>query len=221
MSSTLSGQISNDGATRGMQEVMAQLRRCHEENSALRLLYKRLKSEGFDVASMRAAIKLRRLDTEAAVGILQSTLRYSGLLGVPVSPETLFDGVDFAVSESTQQGTDLWDAEESGYKSGRHGIKRDDNPYHAGTELYVHWDNWWHKGKAALDAATGPNATEARATRSPRRSRQQAPLPLPTSDKVSDIRTARKAKSRTQSRTARRRPRRAPATATENGATVY
>jgi hypothetical protein len=218
MSSTTSGPISNDGSVQGMQEMMAQSRRCHEENTAMARLCKRLAGEGHDIKAMKNAIKYKRLDTQAAVSNLQATLRYSGLLGVPVSPETLFDGLDFTVTEKTQHGSDMWDAEEGGYQSGRHGVKREDNPYTPGDELHVHWDNWWHKGKAALDAATGPNATEVRATRQPRR-RQQAALALP--EKVADIRTARKGKSRTASRTSRRRPRRAPTTAPENGATVY
>jgi hypothetical protein len=216
MSSTTSGSISNDGATAAMQEMMAQSRLCSEANSVMRLLCKRLTSEGYDVKAMRSAIKYKRLDTGAAVSNLQATVRYSGLLGVPVSPETLFGDVDFAVSEKTQHGNDLWDAEESGYKSGRGGVKITENPYHAGSELFVHWEKFWHKGQAALAMTLGPDTTQVRATRRPRRSRQPD---LALSDKVSDIRTARKPGSRTASQTSRR-PRRAPA-ATENGATVY
>jgi uncharacterized protein (UPF0335 family) len=218
MSSTTSASISNDGSVAGMQEMMAQTRRCHEENTAMARLCKRLKDEGHDIKAMKSAIKLKRVDTAVAVSTLQATLRYSGLLGVPVSPETLFDGMDFSITEKTQHGSDMWDAEEAGYQSGRHGVKRDDNPYQAGTELYVHWDNWWGKGKAALDAASGPNATEVRATRAPRR--RQTKLDLPVSVKVADIATARKTKGR-KGQTTRRRPRRGPVTATENGATVY
>jgi ribosome modulation factor len=208
-----------------MQQVMAQSRRCHEENSALRLLYKQLKSDGHDVAAMRTAIKYKKLDTDTAVNNIQATIRYSGLLGLPVSPETLFDGIDFAVTERTQANNDIWDAEEGGYQAGRHGIKIDECPYNPGTELFVQWREWWHKGQKAAVMAMGSSTTEVRA--SPGRRRKQAALPLVPADNVADlseVRAARKGPGRPRklaAKKAARRPRRATRTSPENGATVY
>ena len=236
MSSTASGQISNqvsnDGAVAAMQQVMAQLRKCHEENSALRLLYKQLKSDGHDVAAMRSAIKYKKQDTLAAVGNIQMTVRYSGLLGLPMNPETLFDGLDFTINEKTQTSQDIWDAEEGGYQAGRKGFKIDDNPYSNGTEQFVHWREWWHKGQKAAVMAMGTTTTEVRATRGrPRRKQATLPLSDNLSDKVTDLSTARAARKgaargrpAAKKKAAARRPRRRTPTtppAAGDGAAIY
>ena len=213
----LSNRPSNDESAKALQDVMALSRVCHEANSALRHRFKELKSDGHDIAAMRSAIKYRKQDNLAAVSNIKATIHYSGLLGVTVTPETLFDGVDFEVSEETQLSQDVWTAEDTGYQAGRGGHKIETNPYNAGTEAFVHWESFWHKGQAALAKTLGPNASVARATRGPRR--KQPSLPIP--DNVADLSTARKKQAARPAKKAAvvRRPRRAqPA---DNGVPVY
>jgi ribosome modulation factor len=214
MVTNASEAISNDEALDWMHKVMAQQRRCDEENSALRLIYKQIKAAGHNEKAMRRAIRNGKIEPETVVNNLRDEIRYSGLRHIPVTPESLFDGMDFAITEKTQAGQDLWDAEETGYRAGRHGVPVEDCPYPPGSELHVHWTDWWRKGKAAQARELGPDATVATARRGRGRPRRkQDPLPLENKP-VRQTRTPR----RTGQRSARRR---GPVVATENGATVY
>ena len=193
-------EFHNDDAVEAMHQMETQMRRCDEENSALRLIKKDVKNRGHDVQAMLRAIKNRKKGAEKTIGDMRSEIKYSGLQRLPLTPETLFDLMDFTVTEKTRQGQDIWDAEEHGYQSGLHGVDIREAPYPPGTELFMHWHTWWMKGDAAREKARGPDATEATAARRPRKRQERFELP----------------------EFARRRPvrRRSPQIA-ENGATVY
>lgn len=157
-----------------MRQIQAQQRRAAEENGVLRNLYKRAQAAGEDIKGMKLAIRMTKVAPEEAVAETKSSLYYMAIRNIPVTRESLFDGLDLHKSEQTRHDDDLWDAEEKGYLAGRHNVKIDECPYHPGAELHVKWVEWWNKGQAAIARELGPNAEQANASRRhPRQERME------------------------------------------------
>jgi ribosome modulation factor len=172
-----SNTISNDAAVDWMRQVRQQKRKCDEENGVLRNILKRAKADGQNTKSMLNAIKASKLDPAEVAADLREQLRLMALIHMPMTQAELFDW-DAAVTEKTQRADDMWDADDKGYRAGRHGAAIEECPYDPGTELHVTWLASWHKGQAAIARELGPDEKQASTARArPKRGRQSA-LPM-------------------------------------------
>lgn len=152
---------SNDDLAEWMRQVRTQKRKCDEENGVLRNIYKRAKAEGANVKAMRAAIAATKLDPDEVKQNHRDQIRYEGILHIELHQSDIFTDFDLSVTEKTAHQDDMWDAEDKGYRAGRHGVKVEDCPYLAGTELHVRWLSEWNKGQAAIARELGPNVKMA------------------------------------------------------------
>lgn len=174
---------SNDLSADWLRQIRQQARKCDEETGVLRNLYKRAKSDGMNVGSMRQAIKSAKLDRDEVATDLSDQLRYMSILRVPISAEEIFDW-DAAVTEQTARADDMWDASDKGYHAGRHGVPTADSPYEPGTELFVSWLAAWREGQAAIAREMGKDVEPVTADRS--RPQRTEPAPAPESEAEED-----------------------------------
>lgn len=165
LSNSIAMTPGNDAVVDWMRQYQTQKRRCEEENGVLRNIVKRAKSDGINTKEMIAVVALSKLDPDQVQADLRDRVRYMALRRMPVIQVELFGGLDVTLTPSSQQKDDLWDAEEAGYRAGRHGASRDDCPYPPATEMYVHWVEFWFKGQAAIARELGDNAKIASTSR--------------------------------------------------------
>jgi ribosome modulation factor len=167
-----SNTMSNDSAVDWMRQIRQQKRKCAEENGVLRNILKRAKADGQNTKSMLDAIKTTKLDPAEVAANLREQLRLMALIHVPMTQAELF-AWDTAVTEKTQRADDMWDADDKGYRAGRHGAAIEEAPYSPGTELHVSWLAAWHKGQAAIARELGPDEKQASTARArPKRATQ-------------------------------------------------
>lgn len=157
---------NNDAVVDWMRQYQTQKRRCEEENGVLRNIVKRAKSDGINTKVMIQTVALSKLDPEQVQADLRDQIRYMALRRMPVTQTELFAGLDTTITAKSQQQDDSWDAEDNGYRAGRHGAGNDDCPYPPGTELNVHWATGWAKGQASIARELGDNAKVASTSRS-------------------------------------------------------
>jgi ribosome modulation factor len=167
-----SNTATNDSAADWMRQYRVQKRLCEEANGVLRSLIKRAKSDGINTKAMIEAVKASKLDPEVVAADLRDQIRYMGIIHVPMTQASLFDDYNVEVSTQTAHADDLWDADDNGYRAGRHGARIEDCPYDPGTELHVHWLQAWHKGQAAIARELGPDVKPASASKTRKRSAQ-------------------------------------------------
>lgn len=172
-----SNTASNDAAVDWMRQIRQQKRKCEEENGVLRNILKRAKADGQNTKSMLDAIKASKLDPAEVAANLRDQIRYMALIHVPMTQAELFNW-DTAVTEKTQRADDMWDADDKGYRAGRHGAAIEECSYEPGTELHVAWLAAWHKGQAAIARELGPNEKQASTARARPKRARQAPLPM-------------------------------------------
>jgi ribosome modulation factor len=173
-----SNTASNDSAVDWTRQYRKQKRLCEEANGVLRNIVKRAKSDGVNTTAMINAVKASKLDPEVVAQDLRDQIRYMGLIHIPLTQASLFEGFDTTISQQTQREDDLWDAEDAGYKAGRHGVRIEECPYTPGTELHVHWLEWWNKGQAAIARELGPDVKVAGASKTRRKRATQRALTL-------------------------------------------
>lgn len=130
-----------------------------------RAVLKRAKKAGIDTKALIAVRAIATSDDPAAEEAhLNTLLRYARYLDLPLGTQLgLFDDAAPSAAARTEQAE--WDAEDYGYRAGRGGQNRDDNPHAAGTAAHVRWDEGWHKGQASIaqDMADGkPPRAKAR-----------------------------------------------------------
>lgn len=122
-----------------------------------RNVLKAAKKAGIDTKAMVAARALATSDEpDADRAHMQTLLRYTAYLGLPLGTQlALFDAPDLPEPARAEQAD--WDAEDLGYRAGRGGADRGDNPYDAGSSAHVQWDGGWSKGQASIaqDMAEG------------------------------------------------------------------
>lgn len=173
----------NDASLGWMRDVQLQQRRGEEENGSLRNLYKRAKAAGENVDAMRRAIrKLRSRSPEEIISDLADEIRYLRLRKVEVTAQSLFDGMDLSMSDKSRQADDAWTAGDKGYRDGRQGVKIDESPYPAGSELFAAWEENWRAGQAAIARELGPDAKAASASR--QRPNRTAQTEIPGTERV-------------------------------------
>ncbi len=175
-SSTNSGP-TNDEKLDALRLYQRQRRRVDEEQGVLRALLKRLKAEGHNTKAIVATVQASKRDSADVEIEYRDTLHLMALRKVISLEEILTITDDLQVSQKTAREDDLWDAEDNGYRAGRHGADRKENPYAAGTENATAWDKWWSQGKRSATAELGPNEKQADASKEkPGRKAKQAKL---------------------------------------------
>jgi ribosome modulation factor len=149
--------VNNDAILDWMRQYQTQKRRCDEENGVLRNIVKRAKADGINAKEMIQTVADSKLDPDKVQADLRDRLHYMALRGMPVHQDDLFGGMDLTVTAKSKSLDDAWDAEDTGYRAGRHGATREDCPYPFGSENYGHWIEFWLKGQAAIAREMGEN----------------------------------------------------------------
>ncbi len=161
---------TNEEKLAGLRDYK-RLRRVQDEaSSAVRTHLKRLKAEGHNTKAVIAAAAAEKRDPDEVKAEIRDTAHLLVLRKVLSFAELLAETDDLNVTQKAQDADDEWDAEDKGYRAGRHGADRAENPYITGTELAVIWDAWWIKGQRAIANEMGPGAKQADASKArPRR----------------------------------------------------
>lgn len=160
-----------------MRDIQIQQRRGNEENGVLRNMYKKAKSEGESVDDMRAVLRMLKSKTSDEILVsLRNQIRYLMLRSVQVTASDLFEAFEVDLPNSIKHNDDIWEAEDKGYRAGRNNVEIKENPYGAGSENFVHWEEHWHKGQASIAREMGPDAL-VNTTRTRPRSGGQARIP--------------------------------------------
>lgn len=132
--------------------------------AAHRLAVKRAKNDGVDTKALLAAMKIARSDDQdAELATLGRTARYLHYMGVEVGTQLgLVPGLEDGPSEKASAQQSEWDAGDAGYRAGRDGGKREENPHAEGTPLFVAWDRGWLNGQSSIarDMADGKEPRE-------------------------------------------------------------
>jgi hypothetical protein len=131
--------------------------------SAYQSAMKAAKKAGIDTAMLtRARAIATSDDIQAELHGLYTLIRYLKYLQIPIGQQLEMElGSDMPktapVPDEAARQQALWDAEAMGWKAGRGGDNRDDNPHDEGTELHVQWDNGWIAGQKSIadDMADG------------------------------------------------------------------
>jgi ribosome modulation factor len=161
----------NGGATDGecseaLREYRRQKRVCDEDNGVLRSIVKRWKAAGVPIPALIATAKATKRDPDEVVAEFASTVRMMHIARIPVTRESLFpEHAEVHFTEASEHETDMWEAEDRGYRAGRTNVPVDDCPYALGTEAQVMWQQWWHNGQASIARELGENARQADSSR--------------------------------------------------------
>ena len=139
-----------------LREYKRYRRTVDEANNLLRGFLKRVKAEGHNTKSIIDTAKAEKQDPDVVKGDLRDTLRLMALRNVISLDDAIAAADDLNVTKKAREADDTWDAEDKGYRSGRHGADRGENPYSKGSELHATWDGWWLKGKKAIERELGP-----------------------------------------------------------------
>lgn len=90
---------------------------------------------------------------------------------------TLLEGLDLSpLGPEAMREHAVWQAYDIGYQCGMAGEERAINPWKAGTETHVSWDDGWREGAKTLKA-TLPEKTEMASARRERKVSEPAPAP--------------------------------------------
>lgn len=134
-------------------------READEALGKYRNVRKRMADAGVDMQALALVEKLAKLSPEEATDRLKSAFRLADILDVKIAQQAeLFpEGPDD--SEATQKAQARWredQAEDQGYRAGKAGRDRSDNPFPAGQPHAAAWDRGWGLGQAAIAAEMGP-----------------------------------------------------------------
>ena len=213
----MSATLGNRPSDEEFRALSGEARRLDREIESLRgqrrAFAKRMKSAGINLAAFKLATSITKLDEGEAASELKDTLDYMRLFRMPMTQADL-GFTDGEPTVKVVREDDLWDAEEAGFRAGRHGEKIEACPYPTGSELFVTWRAWWGKGQAQIAKELGPNARVA--TPSRERPPRQGRIPgterrARVSDNLSDMPPPRK----------RGRPPRRPVEQGNGGAVIY
>jgi ribosome modulation factor len=165
--------LSNDAAADWLRQWRTADRVCKEAQAARSAISKRAKADGVDVKALSIAVGYTKLEPDQVAQHLREVVRYANILRIPVTQDDLFAGWSPDVTEKTRAEDDLWDAQDRGYKDGRHARPLDECPYQPGTELHVAYTEFWHKGQASIARELGAGVTQASTARKrPSRAKQ-------------------------------------------------
>lgn len=134
--------------------------------SAYQSAMKAAKKAGIDTKMLTQARAIATSDDiDAELHGLYTLIRYLKYLQIPIGKQLAMElGDDMpkteGIPEEAAKQQALWDAEAMGWKAGRGGDNREDNPHTEGTELHVQWDNGYLAGQKSIadDMAEGKPA---------------------------------------------------------------
>lgn len=138
------------------------LREKETADGAYRAAMKAAKKAGIDTAMLTRARQIATSDdVQHELHGLYTLIRYLKYLRVPIGQQLEMElgsdmpKVDGPSAEALKQ--DLWEAEDTGFRAGRNGGNRDDNPFPQGSEPHVKWDTGYLAGQKSIaqDMADG------------------------------------------------------------------
>lgn len=141
------------------------LREKETADGAYRAAMKAAKKAGIDTAMLTRARQIATSDdVQHELHGLYTLIRYLKYLSIPIGQQLEMElgsdapKVDGPSAEAVAQQA-LWDAEAMGWKAGRGGANRDDNPHAEGTELHVNWDTGYLAGQKSIAQDMADGAT--------------------------------------------------------------
>lgn len=147
--------------------VVTTKREADEAQGRYRAARKKLRDAGADMGAYALMESLAKLGEEEANRRMNDAMRYGRFLGLPIGTQLqlLEDDLPRVPEKAKAEHTE-WEATEAGILAGKAGYGRvDDNPFQAGSPLYVAWDEGWLKGQATIAATMGENAKQANTSR--------------------------------------------------------
>jgi len=136
----------------------ARLKRALDEaNAKFRAHRSKMDKAGVDLKAYAALQALAKLDPDERASRLKTMFRYAHQLDISLAKQgDLFaDAVDRPGEKMTTEQR-RWAADEAGYDAGKNGRDRSSNPYEAGSDFHVAWDEAWARGQATIAERMGP-----------------------------------------------------------------
>lgn len=134
-------------------QAIRNARRAHEDTSmALARCKKAAKGAGLDLDAFRLLENLSKLEEDEAEIQLRHLHQYAVWANLPIGTQLDAFGQHQVPKPKAKALTehDLWKASDAGYRSGRAGRPRDDNPHPLGSEIHVNWANGWIDGQRQI-----------------------------------------------------------------------
>lgn len=142
---------------------------------ALARTKKAAKGDGIDLDALKDLERLAKLDDDEAEVRLRHMHQYAVWANLPIG--TQLDAFGQHQIPKPKQKAEAehqqWTASDSGYRAGRSGRPRDDNPHEPGTEAHVSWTNGWLAGQRQIADAMADGASELPTPTARRRGRRQ------------------------------------------------
>ena len=139
-------------------------RAVEEATGVLRSVLKQAKSAGINTKEMVADHVESKLEPETQITNLKARIDFMKLrgmlIGLPLFDEDAPTLTDKEMAEQAE-----FDADCAGYAAGMGGQSADDNPYPAGSAIFVAWEGGRGSGAKAKAAILGPTAKQADASR--------------------------------------------------------
>lgn len=156
---------TNEDKLAAIREMKRLGRAKDEAQGVYRSTLKRFKAEGHNTVAILETIKAERRDPDEVAAEMKETLHLMALRQVITWDEMFKAADDQNVTQRARDDDDMWDADEKGYRAGRNGADRAENPYDAGSERADEWDRSWAKGQASIAAEMGPQGEQASAAK--------------------------------------------------------
>lgn len=159
--------LSPDTFLEYYREIRRERVKLEEQSGAYRMVRKRAKNAGVDMAAMALMEALARLDSEDAALRLKQLGYYGQLAGLPWATQMdLFGNYDAPKpTEKSLETQAHFDAEEDGRFAGAGGDSDTLNPNPAGSPLHAAWSTGWHNGKAFFDRRKEAEGSEVKRPR--------------------------------------------------------
>ena len=142
---------------------------------ALARTKKAAKGDGIDLDALKDLERLAKLDDDEAEVRLRHCIEYAVWANLPIG--TQLDAFGQHQIPKPKQKAEVehqqWTASDAGYRAGRSGRPRDDNPHEPGTEAQCHWTNGWLAGQRQIADTMADGASELPTPTARRRGRRQ------------------------------------------------
>jgi hypothetical protein len=146
-----------------LDREIRETKRVHEDaGAAVARAKKAAKNAGVKPVAYAIIEKVRRLDDDEQVVIIDHVVRYFKWLGMPIGSQlSLLDApkVEPPKKEAKQRHA-VWAAGEAGLKAGREGDPASNNPYQPGSEQHAHWARRHNDGLGERATAAKMGDTE-------------------------------------------------------------
>lgn len=147
LAEAMSPNLPPDVFLKHYRKVREAKRAKEEASAALARVNKAAKADGVDLDAFKLLEKFRDIDSDELEMRLRHVRDYANWLKLPLGTQlNMFAEATADVPAKAAEEQSTWDAGDQGYRAGRSGSLRSDNPHDEGTPLFVAWDKEWTRG---------------------------------------------------------------------------